>query len=103
MELAGVVQQHGYVQSDVGATATQTDQAHGRELLLVAFAFVVHQVRRAREHAVPQAVEVVEDAVGIGFGEIKVLMSRQGPRAARWFRELGRASGRGSVGEYVCI
>jgi hypothetical protein len=30
-----------------------------------------------REHHVAQAVEVVEDAVGVGFGEVQVLLSRQ--------------------------
>ncbi len=86
VELARVVHQLRDVEGDVRAAATEADQAHRREFLVVVLFVVAFQVRWAREHQVAQAVEVVEDAVGVGFGEVQVLLSRQRARRDQWLR-----------------
>ncbi|MCY1393076.1 hypothetical protein D9M71_79630 [compost metagenome] len=86
VELAGVVHQFRHVQRNVRATAAQADQAYRREFLIAVLFAVALQVRCAREHHVAQAVEVVEDAVGVGFGEVQVLLGRQRARLNQWLR-----------------
>ena len=77
VELAGVVHQLRHIQGDVGTAAPQADQADRGKLLLAAQLAVTLKVRRAREDHVAQAVEVVEDAVGVGLGEVQVLLGAQ--------------------------
>ncbi|MNF41868.1 hypothetical protein D3C84_229060 [compost metagenome] len=86
VKLARVVHQLRDIERDVGAAATEADQAHRREFLVVVLFVIAFQVRRAREHQITQTVEVVEDAVGIGFGEVQVLLSRQRARRQQWLR-----------------
>jgi len=45
--------------------------------LLAALLAVHFQMRRAWKHHVAQAIEVIEDTVGIGFGEVQVLLGGQ--------------------------
>ena len=45
--------------------------------LVVVLLVVAFLMRRAREHRIAQAVEVIEDAVGVGFGEVQVLLGAQ--------------------------
>ncbi len=77
VELAGVVHQLSDVERNVRSATSQADQAHRREFLIAVLFVVAFQVRWAREHHVAQAIEVIEDAVGVGFGEIQVLLTGQ--------------------------
>ncbi|MNO96661.1 hypothetical protein D3C76_883400 [compost metagenome] len=89
VELAGVVDQFRDIQRDVRTAAAQANQAHRREFLIVVLFVVTFQMRWAREHHVAQAVEVVEDAIGVGFGEVQVLLGRQRARRRQWLRRCG--------------
>jgi hypothetical protein len=68
-------------------------------ILVVVLFVVAFQVRRAREHQVAQAVEVVEDAVGVGFGEIQVLLSASGRDGAMASTDWGGAVRRRAQGQ----
>ena len=77
VERAGVVHQFGDIQRNVGTATAQPDQAHRRELLFGAVLVVALDQFWLREHDVTQTVEVIENSVGVGLGEVQVLLSRQ--------------------------
>ncbi|MNQ96565.1 hypothetical protein D3C85_1121750 [compost metagenome] len=81
VEGPGVVYKFCNIQGDVRATTAQADQAHRRKLLVQAQLGVVFDMHAGREHQVAQAVEVVEDALDIGLGEVQVLLRVKRPRA----------------------
>jgi len=74
IELARVVDQGGDVQCDVRAAAAEADQAHRGKLLNAARLAFVQRLAQ-REHHVAQAIEVIEDALDIAFGEIQILLA----------------------------
>ncbi|MCY1410410.1 hypothetical protein D9M71_257790 [compost metagenome] len=95
VKLAGVVHQFRNIQGDVRAAAAQADQADGRELLVAAQFAAVIQVRGVGENHVAQTVEVVEDALDIGLGEVEVLLGIAWARAIEPLRTYGLLYGRG--------
>nr|GFD53944.1 hypothetical protein [Tanacetum cinerariifolium] len=75
VERARVVDQFGDIQGDVGTATSQANQANRGKLLITAV-FRFFEMHRWRKHHVAQSVEVVEDAVGVGFREVKVRLCR---------------------------